>query len=309
MSEITKADDVYAAIEEASRLLDVDCSRDEVWPVLTAYEDAFTEAVIVLSIATGSDAGELDYSITIPKGGADPYEVALEKGFTAPTDHPVGVLLSDIRDRFPLGGYAIDVGVGGGFKKTYTFFPLEDLPGVPGLSEVPSMPRSLAGNAGYLAEHGLVGGVTGIGIDYQHNTANIYFGKLPAERLEPQAIRSLIVGLGLPEPSEQLLEFARSAFAIYITLNWDSPKIERICFAVITSDPMGIPAQLDPEIARFATIAPYAFADEGDRVLVYGITAAPTGEYYKLGSYYQMAQQTRKLLMAFTAFKGEKAYS
>jgi hypothetical protein len=302
MSGSVGVEDVYSAIEEAAGLLNVACSRDDVLPVLTAYEGALAEAVIVTSMANGEHGEELDYTVTVPVGdGPDPYAVALSNGFVTATDHPVGALLSDIRERFPVGGYAIDCGVVGGFKKTYTFFPLDDLPGLSKISDIPAMPRGLGEIAGSLARHGLHENITMIGIDYQHNTANVYFGKLAAECLEPKTIAAMLRDLGLPEPSEQILEFAQKSFAIYVTVNWESSKVERITYAVITSDQNALPARMDPEIARFAKNAPHAY--DGDRILVYGITVAPGGEYCKLGSYWQMAEQTRKLLMAFNAIK------
>ncbi|BCB91826.1 aromatic prenyltransferase [Phytohabitans suffuscus] len=302
MSGATKIDDVYSAIEEGARLLDVSCSRDDVWPILTAYEGALAQAVLVLSMASGENhTGELDYTITVPLGEPDPYALALSKGFTAATDHPVGSLLSDIRERCPVRGYAVDCGVTGGFKKTYAFFPLDDLQGLAKLAAIPSMPRSLAENSEAFARHGLGDNVTMVGIDYQHRTMNVYLGKFGPECLEPKTVVSMLEEIGLPEPSEQMLEFIRKAFSIYITINWDSPKVDRICFAVITQDAMELPSRIDPEIAHFAKSAPHAY--DGDRILVYGSTVAPGGEYYKLGSYYQMPPDTFKLLQTHDAIQ------
>jgi hypothetical protein len=302
MSGAAEVEDVYSAIEESARLLDVACSRDKVWPILTAYKDALPEAVIVFAMAAGRHAGELDYSISVPSGHGDPYVLALSNGFTAETGHPVGALLSDIQERCPIGMYAIDCGVVGGFKKTYSFFPTDDLQGLSKLADIPSMPRGLAENASFFARHGL-DKMTMTSIDYQQRTVNLYFGDLPAGCLEPKTILSMLREIGLPEPDEQVLEFAQKSFAIYPTLSWDSSKIERICFAVITTDPMALPARIEPEIAQFAKNAPYAYADE--RTLVYGITFLPGEEYYKLGSYYQINSQTRKLVKAFDAIKDQ----
>jgi hypothetical protein len=111
--------------------------------------------------------------------------------------------------------------------------------------------------------------------------------------------------MGLQEPDEQGLEFAKKSFAVYPTLSWDSSKIERMTFAVITTDPTIVPARTEEEIAQFsnyANNAPYAYAGER-RTLVYGLTLTPREEYYKLGSYYQISDHQRKLLKAFEALK------
>src|SRR5262245_23654570 len=122
MSGAADVERVYSAIEESARLLDITCSRDKVWPILTVYKDVLAEAMIVFSMASGRRAGDLDFSISVPSGHDDPYALALSNGLIAKTDHPVGALHSDIQEQCPVGMYGIDGAVKGGFKKIYTFF-------------------------------------------------------------------------------------------------------------------------------------------------------------------------------------------
>jgi hypothetical protein len=302
MSAAAEVERVYAAMEEAAGLLDIACSRDKVLPVLTAYQDVLADAVIVFSMASGRHSTELDFSISVPSGHGDPYAIALSNGLTARTDHPVGAFLSDTRERCPIGMYAIDGEVTGGFKKTYAFFPPDDLQGLSKLAEIPSMPRSAAENADLFARYGL-DKVQMTSVDYNRRQANLYFGDLSPEYLEPEAVLSMLREMGLREPGELGLEFAKRSFAIYPTLSWDSSKVERICFAVITTDPTIVPAQAESDVAlfsKYANNAPYAYAGER-RTLVYGLTLSPDEEYYKLGSYYQISDIQRKLLKAFDA--------
>lgn len=300
MSGAADAERVYSAIEESAGLVGIGCSRDKVWPILDAYKDVLAEAMIVFSMASGRRAGELDFSISVPAGHGDPYVTALSNGLTPELDHPAGVLHSDIHERCPIGMYGIDGEANRGFKKVYTFFPKDDLQGLPRLADIPSMPRSVADNSDLFFRYGL-GEVQMTSIDYRNRTVNLYFGDLPAGCLEPDSVRSMLREMGLPAPSEQGLGFLRRAFSIYPTLSWDSSKIERICFAVITTDPATVPARSEPEIAQFAKSAPYAYADK--HTLVYGLTFSPGGEYYKLGSYYQISDHQRKLLKTFDALK------
>lgn len=299
MSENKQLEDVYAAIEESAGLLSVPCAREKVWPILTAYQESLAEAALVIFSMAGGERhrGELDYSFSMGTGGRDPYEIARSSGLAEETDHPISALLSDIRQRCPIDVYGVDCGVVGGFKKAYTFFPLGDLQQLSKLVEMPAMPPAVAENAGVFARYGLQDNVSVVAIDYQAKTMNVYFGRFPAERLEPETLLPMLRDLGLPEPSDQMLKFIQKSFSIYATFNWDSSKIERICFAVITTDPMELPAQVDPEIGMFAQRAPYIY--EGDRILVYGSALGPGGEYHKLGAYYQSPAETRKLLTAF----------
>lgn len=114
---------LYSVIEESARLLEIPCSREKVLPILSVYGDGLPEAVIAFRIATSArQAGDLDCRFTVPLG-ADPYELAVSNGFTAQTGHPVGALLSDIRECCPISSYGINFGVTGGFKKIWLIFP------------------------------------------------------------------------------------------------------------------------------------------------------------------------------------------
>jgi hypothetical protein len=289
MSENADLTSLYSAIEESARLLGVPCSREKVWPVLSAYGDAIGHAVVAFRVATGSrHKGELDCRFTT-QPDVDPYAVALSHGFTAATGHPVGALLADLGRRCPVDSYGIDFGVVGGFKKIWTFFPPDDLQGLSTLAAVPSMPPGLAANAGFFARHGLDDRANLVGIDYHHRTVNVYVGEPPAESLTPRAVMAMLRDIGMPPPSDQLLELSGRAFGVYATFGWDSARIERLTFAVMTPDPTTLPVRLEPKIEKFVRGAPYAHdgAAGADRKFVYAVSSAPDGEYYKLQSYYQ----------------------
>lgn len=287
---------LYSDIEEAAGLLDVACSRDKVWPILTAYADALPpQAQIAFRVATNAAGLDCRFA-SLPKD-VDPYALALSNGLTTETDHPVGALLSDIQERFPIDYHGIDFGVVGGFKKTWTFFPLNDLQKVSRLADVPSMPRSLAENIGFYTRHGLDDKMSLIGIDYPSKTLNLYFLGAPAESREPEAVRSMLREFGLPDPSEQMLKLAQQATGFYTTLSWDSSKVERITFAVVVPDLAAFPTrvEVEPKIEKFARNAPYTYGPT-DRKGIYGVTSSTHGEYYKLQSWYQMAPQLLKML-------------
>ena len=287
---------LYSDIEEAAGLLDVACSRDEVWPILTAYADVLPpQAQIAFRVATNAAGLDCRFA-SLPKD-VDPYAIALSNGLTAKTDHPVGALLSDLHERFPLDYHGIDFGVVGGFKKTWTFFPLNNLQNVSKLADLPSMPRSLAENIGFYARHGLDDKVSLIGIDYPNKTLNVYFLGAPAESRAPEAVRSMLREFGLSEPSAQMLTLAQQATGYYTTLSWDSSKVERITFAVVVPDLAALSTRVDiePKIDKFARNAPYTYRP-ADRKGIYGVTSSPRGEYYKLQSWYQLTPHMLKLL-------------
>ncbi|MEV1063745.1 aromatic prenyltransferase [Streptomyces sp. NPDC050263] len=286
MSGNSEAAEIYSAVTETVRLLGIACSRDKVWPILSAYGEAFTHAMpLALRMATGPQhAGDLDCRfITYPKG-QNPYPLALSKGLTPKTSHPVGALLSDIEERFPIDGYGIDFGVVSGFTKVYVGFAPEDLQKLSNLSEIPAVPSSLADNTDFFVRHGLDDKIAFVAIDYLHRTVNLYFNDVPAACFEAEAIRLMLREIGLPEPSEQMLGLGGQAFGLYVTLSWDSPVIERFCFGVTTTDLASLPVPIEPQLEKFAQSVPYG---DADRKFVYGVAATAVGEYYKLETHYK----------------------
>ncbi|WP_328499769.1 aromatic prenyltransferase [Streptomyces sp. NBC_00457] len=296
MSESAELADLYSVIEESARLANVTCSSDKVWPIMTAYGDMLAQSVIAFRVATGArNAGDFECRFTMLPKELDPYAVALSNGLIAETGHPVGSLLGEIHRNFPIGSCGIDFGVVGGFKKTWSFFPTGGVQSLSELAGLPSMPRSLSENLDFFTRHGLADIVTLIGIDYSHRSVNLYFGRIPAECFEPDGMRSILREIGMPDPSERMLQLGGQGFGIYTTLSWDSPKIERITYAAMTTDPMTLPVQIEPEIKQFVEKAPYSTAD---RQFVYAITASPNGEYHKLQSYYQWQPGVQHFLLA-----------
>jgi hypothetical protein len=286
MSGNSEAEEICSAVTETARLLGISPSRDKVWPILSAYADAFTHAM-PLAFRSATDAqhvGDLDCRfVTYPKD-RNPYPLALSKGLTPKTSHPVGTLLSDIEERFPIDGYGIDFGVVSGFTKVYAGFTPEDLQKLSKLAEIPAMPRSLADNFDFFVRHGLDDKLAFLAIDYLHRTVNVYFNDVPPACLEAEGIRLMLREIGLPEPSERMLGLGRQAFGLYTTLSWDSPGIERFCFGVTTTDLSSLSVPIDPQLEKFAQSVPYGGAG---RKFVYGVAATAEGEYYKLETHYK----------------------
>lgn len=285
MSVSEKAEAVYSAIEEASGLLDIAFPRDKVRSVLDAFgEGVSEESLVVLAMAGGErHRGDIDYNFTVPIEGGDPYETAVREGWIEKTDHPVANIVPEILDNCAVTFYGIECGVVGGFKKTYVFFPLDDLGDLSVLASLPSMPKSLAEHARTFTELGLEKRVSIVGIDYTKKTVNIYF---MAGGLTEETVLSVLHDTDLPKPSTpELLEFVQNSFSIYPTFSYDSPQIDRICFSVVSPNPQSYPTTLFPEISDFAKNAPYEY--DGARVLVYGETISREEEYHKLAVYFR----------------------
>jgi hypothetical protein len=287
MSGTSEAASLRSTLQESARLLNVAYSPDRVGAILTAYREAFAHpgSVVAFRVATAArHLGELDCRFRTHPDEREPYATALSNGLVAPTDHPVGTLLADLQQRCPVESRGIDFGVVGGFKKIYAAFAPDDLRAASELAGIPSMPRSLAENVEFFARQGIDDRVGVFGIDYQSRTVNVYFNDVPAECFQSGTIRSTLRETGMAEPSDQMLKLGNSAFGLYVTLGWDSSKIERICYAAATTDLTTLPVPVEPEIEKFVQSVP---SGGEDRKFVYGVALTPQGEYYKLESHYK----------------------
>lgn len=283
----TGMEGLYAAIEEASGLLDIAPSRDKVWPILSAYE---LEKVVVAFRVTTRGSKDLDCRFTALPADVNPYRYAVSKGIAEATDHPVGTLLDDVQANIPVTAHGVDFGVVEGFRKTWTFLPGNDLQKLSKVAALPSMPPSLAENLDFYARYGLDDKNSMIGIDYPSRTVNVYFLQFPDETRAPETVRAMLRDLGLPEPSEQMLTLAKQAVGIYTTLTWDSPKIQRITFATLVPDAEALPGRiaLEPSVEKFARNVPHTYP--GPVQGLYNVASYSGGEYFKLQTYHQLAE-------------------
>lgn len=291
--EPESVESLYTVIEQSARVLEVPCSRDKVMPILRVYGQDLAQAVIAFRVTAGQQASsDLDCRFTVPLH-LDPYAAAVANDLLEPTDHPIADLLADVRAHCPVDSYGIDFGVVGGFKKIWLVLPRGDLQAVSKLAEIPSMPKSLGASLEFFARYGLGDTVGLLGIDYRRRTVNVYFGEPPAEGLAPELVRAMLREVDQAEPSAQMLEIGQQAFGIYVTLNWDNPKVERISFAVATSDPTELSVPLDPTIERFVR---HVRESEADSRFVYAVASQPDGEYYKLQSYYRWQPEVADIM-------------
>lgn len=302
MSNTVDLEGIYSAIEESAALLDVTSSREKVWPILSAFEYALGDAVIACRVATNArHEGEFDGRFTVP-AGIDPYGLVVSKGIATTSGHPIESLLSGLQELCTIDTYGIDFGVVAGFKKIWAYFPGGEHESLSRLITLPSMPRSVVENLEFFERYGLADKVDLIGIDYHSRTMNLYFAA-PAECFEEKTVLAMHRDIGIPDPSEDMIDFCEKSFGLYTTLSWDSPKIERISYGVKSQDPTTVTSQLGPKIEKFVKSLPYG-AD--DPKMVYAAVTSTGEEYYKLQTYLRWKSVSR-LNVAYIGAAGEKS--
>ncbi len=300
MSQGTEAEKLYSAIEETSRLVGASFSRDRLWPILDAFQDALLPdgAVIFSAQINAGEVGELEYTVQVSPGAEGPYPRALAAGLLESTDHPVGSVLAELGELVHVDDWFIDGDITNGFKKVYAQFP-RSLQKVTEIANLPSMPRAVTDNADLFARHGLEE-VALVGVNYQRASVNLYF-QLPADvagDFPAETVRSLLRDMGLPDPDEKMLAYATKAYRVYATLTWDSSQIHRIAFAPMPSpglDLSALPARLDPELVRFLRSTPYSYT--GERINGSAAKWSAAGDHLDLAVYHQIPP---RLLRMFT---------
>jgi hypothetical protein len=112
--------------------------------------------------------------------------------------------------------------------------------------------------------------------------------------------------IGMPDPDEQMLEYAGKSYRVYATFSWDSSKIQRISFAPSPRPGMDLstlPVRLEPEIEQFMRSFPRRYA--GERINASAVKwSRGGGEFLDLGAYYQISPLQLK---ALTATRKEQA--
>jgi Aromatic prenyltransferase Orf2 len=272
---------VYSAVADTAHLLGAACDRDELWPVLRAYEAGFTNGGVALRTTTRARrSGELSVRYLAPAGDPDPYLLALDRKFTTTADHPVDRLHQEIQDRGTVMFNGVDVGAASGFEKVWSIYAGDAATSIEAMSRTPAMPPSLGGNLDYFVRHGL-NRVAGVGVDYRSRSVNVYFSFI--DKRDSAKIATMFDDLGFRLPDKGQLEMCRRAFAVYFTFSWDSPEVERVCFPVRVFEPDLMPSHLDPLIERFVKGARF---HREDRAYVYAITSSRHSQYYKVESFY-----------------------
>jgi hypothetical protein len=248
--------------------------------VITVYKEFFTNAAI--SFVTNTRPKEKRHlavryvDIQVPH---DPYAMALENGLLHRQGHPIDDLFNEIRSKYQILGYGVDLAVHRGLSKIWVF--LRDLPLIEDVLTLSTLPNSLKQQAKYFAKHDLKY-VSLFALDYVSKSVNIYFMKRPGT-LSPTGVTGMLEDAGLTVPEAAVFEHCLRGATIYPTFTWESDKIERMCFGAIAPVPEMVPTHLDPLIARYVANVPFACPQH---LFIYSITTSRNGSFIKIENDY-----------------------
>lgn len=276
----TKLEQMYNDIERAAEIAGVPYDRYVIRSVLQAYKNFFSGSPVTFVTNTRPQKErKLSVRYVDLQVPHDPFQTALEKGFITAGSHPIYELLVEIRSRFPMMGYGIDLEVSRGLSKIWPFVTPQP---VEKILQITTLPRSVRDYFPYFYRHNLEVFYL-FSLDYLGKAVNIYFMIKEPGQLTTRHITDMLTGLDFAVPSAEILEYCTQATTIYPTFSWDSEDITRLCFGVNAHDPQQVPTHLDPLLDIFTRQAPIL---SEQRKFIYSLTFERRNHYIKIENDY-----------------------
>ena len=260
----------------------VKCDEKSIWKVLNAFSKFYIGSPVSMRTTT-KPVGKRDISIRYVEmmmpHNPDPYTTAIDEGLLKSNDHPIHEMILEAQDTFNIMGYGVDLDARSGFSKIWPFV----VPGsIKPIFSMKSIPPSMKKYEDYFFRHGLTA-FSLFAFDFSHKTMNIYFMLQKPSKASFESCMSLIKELGFNAPSNELVESCRDAAHLNFTFNWESDKIERLCFGMACNDYNDVPVHLNPLIREFVEKTPL----QSEKCkFIWGVTFTDTGLYYKIENDY-----------------------
>ncbi len=206
-----------------------------------------------------------------------PFDLLLKDGLIKNNGNPsVGIIPAfvDYIGIAPSSGcFGVDVGAASGLEKIWFQFP-NSIP-LTEVLKIPGLPDGVKANVDYFKKHQL-DLVKLIGVDIPAQTFNLYFFTVENGGITPQKSANLLSDLGLNVPNDEVLQHCARAVPLYHTFNWDSPQVQRVCFACHAPEAALVP-KWDPIIDDFVD---NAVTIAKRRTFMYNPTFCANGQNY-----------------------------
>jgi aromatic prenyltransferase len=280
---------LLADLKAMSAVAEVPFTEPKVRAVIEAYAEFFQSAPVAMRTTT-KPKEKRDLSVRyldmMRKHDPDPLATALAKGFVKNDGHPVFRFYEESKERCGAFGFGVDLNVRSGFSKIW-MAPVAGLATLEAVASLPSLPESAKNSVAHFARFGLKSfGL--FGFDFVHRTTNLYFMLKHPEA--PRDYSELLTDAGFRPNHPEALAACRPANVLYYSFSWDSPRAERMCFAVVCSNRHQVPVHLDPLVEKCVTDP--AFMQDRQQC-IYSVVWAPPGlHYFKIDNDYSGTMAT-----------------
>jgi hypothetical protein len=208
-----------------------------------------------------------------------PIEVARQAGYLADEGRNIDKFIFQLYESFPYLGDGVDFDVQKGLTKLW-FFPKGTFQ-VEQTFSLSAIPESVAGHQWFYDKYDLHT-VYIAGVDYFHRSMNLYLQFNQPSHHDPAVLREMVQDLGFEVSSDEAINYSQPAVSAALTFNWESPKVERICFYVVHPNRAATPKTLHPLIASFVDEVPALT----DSIYQVSWTFGTQGEYIKVENDY-----------------------
>jgi len=289
-------DILVSDLKKISNFTGVKCNEKKIWKVINAYKTFFTGSSLSIRTTTlHKDLRDISvrYVELMNPHNPDPYVIAINNDLINPNGHPLHKMLSEIKEKFNVLGYGVDLDVRKGLAKIWSLIAPTSIKNLYSMSNIP---KSIVNYTKFFKKFGLTK-FSLIALDFLHKSMNIYFMVKEPKTSSLELYKNILENLNFEINSSEVLEKCCDARTIYFTFNWESEVIERICFGMVCPTKENIPVEFHPLMKEFVEKVP--FATENHK-FIYSIPFTRKNNYFKIENDYN-GTMTELLLMSAQA--------
>ena len=258
-------------------------NEKKVWDVIKAYEEFFAGSSISIRTTTKPkerrDVSIRYVELMVPHE-PDAYKRALDNGFISPNGHPIYDIFYEVDEKFDVMGYGVDLNVTVGLTKLWSFIAPSPLDLAYGME---NLPKGVLEYKDYFKKHNLNTFVL-FALDYYHKTTNLYFLVKDTANIKRETYEALLEDVGFAIASPEVMDRCCEATTIYYTFNWESEKVERVCFGILCPEGASqVPTHFHPIMKSFVEKVPFAV---DKRTFIYSITFTGDDHFFKVENDY-----------------------
>jgi len=245
---------IHKDLENGASMVGVDFNAEAVQKVLHTFSSFFLKSPVSFRTTT-KDKLSRDLSLRYVElfKAHDPMSLASSNNLLQINDHPVYNLIPGLQSTGHNLGYGIDLNVSKGLSKIWSFFtsPISTEEAI----NIRNLAPGVKKHKDYFLDHDLKT-VSVFGADYLSNTMNIYFMIFDNSLFPKNKIAKMLKDLNLFIPTNDILERCSNNITIYFTFNWETEKVQRICFGMVAENKSELPNNLGEELQEFVDNPP-----------------------------------------------------
>lgn len=216
---------------DAAKLVNAPANRGKLEDVFRVFGDDILAHTTQFRVTNKKNV-ELNFRTLSPVDrSARIYDRCVKEGLIADGDEPVYKVYSELENK--LSGYdsvrAIDFDADFGLAKLWYIMSSTSLIHPKDLVKFENCPKALFSLLETFEKLQL-DQIVIFGVDYQKKSFNIYFKVPKPYHSTTQFVEDYLKAFNFEVPAQPVLEFCSRVLCLALTVTWDSPKVQRVCF-------------------------------------------------------------------------------